>query len=231
MAGRLADYAVGNAVPGGRSGVDRVSPELASRVEAMAAAMPPDILARFSVISGFRDAARQAQVNPAVKNSRHMHGEALDLGNDPQMLAWVDQNGGQFGVGFPLKYMPHEQNHLEMLNPDGSRAGGGGGGAGYATPPDPGFKSGLGNFGVAQANLPQETVPMPAIPAPAAAPEQPAPVVDPELLKLAMRGPSPFARAPGLPTLGATVAPPAPAEDDQPRPIVGMGNPLSRRLR
>jgi hypothetical protein len=234
MPRKLSDYAVGNAVPGGRSGVDRVTPELAGRVEAMTAAMPPELASRFKIISGFRSPERQAQVNPGVKNSRHSHGMALDLGNDPAVLDWINVNGGQYGVGFPLRHMANEQNHLEMLDPGGRRMGVAAlPPAGYAASPDPGFQTGLGKFGVAEANVPAETVPMPVIPAPAPTPAPAPPTVDPELLRALSRGPSPFARGIGGTGLADMFAQPAAAisEADLPRPIVGAVNPLSRRLR
>lgn len=153
--GVLAPYARGNAVPGGRSSVDRVDAEMARRFEAMVSAMPPEVKARVQIISGYRDAARQAQVNPGVKNSRHMHGKALDLGSDPVVLDWINQNP-QHGLGFPLRHMKNEQNHLEMIDQLGGRVpiGGGpaaapafGGGSDaapvYAETGDPQFKSGL----------------------------------------------------------------------------------------
>lgn len=111
----LAPYAIGNAVPGGRSSVEGVQGEMARRVVAMVDAMPPDIAGRFKIISGYRDAARQAEVNPGVKHSRHTDRMALDLANDPTVLGWIDQHP-EHGLGFPLKHMPHEQNHMEMMD-------------------------------------------------------------------------------------------------------------------
>jgi hypothetical protein len=157
--GVLAPFAVGNAVPGGRSSIEGVREDMARRVAAMAAAMPPEVKARFQIISGFRDAARQAEVNPGVTNSRHMHGAALDLGNDPVVLDWIGQHP-QYGLGFPLRYMgPKEYNHLEMLGQTGGRApigsdlggripgpadlGGSPTPTTYADTGDPQFKSGL----------------------------------------------------------------------------------------
>jgi len=89
----------------------------------MVAAMPPEVKARVDIISGHRDAARQAQVNPSVKNSRHMHGMAMDLGNDPVVLDWIGKHP-EHGLGFPLRHMgPKEYNHLEMIDPKtGARA-------------------------------------------------------------------------------------------------------------
>jgi len=152
----LATYATGNAVPGGLSGVERVRPDMAGRVEAMVAAMPPEIAARFKIISGYRSPERQAQVNPGVKNSRHSHGAALDLHGDPVVLDWINKNGPQHGLGFPLKHMANEQNHLEMLDPSGARF----------VPAGGGFKSGLargggtGSFGLADANLSELSEPL-----------------------------------------------------------------------
>ena len=134
----LADYAMGNAVLGGASSVQGVLPDFSSRIEQMVAAMPPEIRGRFRIISGFRSPERQAQVNPAVKNSRHSHGMALDLNSDPEVLSWINQHGSRFGVGFPLSSDPRERNHLEMLTSAGGRAP-----IGYIPTGDSQFKSGL----------------------------------------------------------------------------------------
>lgn len=134
----LADFAIGNAAPGGLSSIEGVDPEMTRRFLAMAAAMPPELRQQLQIISGFRSPERQAQVNPGVKNSRHSHGVALDLGNNPAVLAWINQHP-EHGLGFPLRYMPNEQNHLEMV--DAAT------GARYIPTGNPGFKSGL-KFGV-----------------------------------------------------------------------------------
>jgi hypothetical protein len=167
--GVLAPFARGNAVLGGRSSVEGVQDELARRFAAMTAAMPPEIKARVQIASGFRDAARQAEVyrgsgTPPPMNSRHMHGLAMDLGNDPVVLDWINQHGREHGLGFPLRYMgPKEFNHLEMVDSLGNRVPVGGAPAGppaglpagpdfgggsdaapvYADTGDPQFKSGL----------------------------------------------------------------------------------------
>jgi hypothetical protein len=146
----LSAYATGNAVPGGLSSVEGVWPLFAQRVQNMVAAMPPEVAQRFKIISGFRSAARQAQVNPSVTHSRHTgtgepgSGIAVDLANDPVVLDWINQNP-QHGLGFPLKHMANEQNHMEMLDNQGGR---------YAAAPR-GYSSGLRRFGVAEANLPE----------------------------------------------------------------------------
>jgi len=119
----LATYATGNAVPGGRSSVTGVGADMTQRVQAMVQAMPPEIRRRFEIISGYRDAARQREVNPSVTNSRHMHGKAIDLAGDPEVLGWINANGRPFGLGFPLSRDPKERNHLEMIDPrTGARA-------------------------------------------------------------------------------------------------------------
>jgi len=112
----LAPYATGNAVPGGRSSVTGVQGEMAQRVEAMVQAMPPEIRRRFEIISGYRDAARQHEVNPRVTNSRHMYGKALDLGGDPAVINWITAHP-EHGLGFPLSRDPKERNHMEMIDP------------------------------------------------------------------------------------------------------------------
>ena len=101
--------------------------------------MPPDVAARFKIISGERDAARQAEVNPGVTDSRHMHGMAVDLANDPAVIQWITQHP-QYGVGFPLTYMgPKEYNHMEMIDPVTQQRVG----MDYAATGDPNFKTGL----------------------------------------------------------------------------------------
>src|SRR5262249_8973637 len=57
---RLTPYAKGNAVAGGPSPITGVHPEFANRVADMVEAMPDDIRNRFSIVSGYRSAARQA---------------------------------------------------------------------------------------------------------------------------------------------------------------------------
>lgn len=113
--GSLAHFATGNAVPGGASPVTGIHPEYAARIAAMAEAMPPNIRAKFNITSGFRDARRQAQVNPGVTNSRHSLGMAADTTWDPEVRAWITEKGGKFGVGFPLAADPKEGNHMEPL--------------------------------------------------------------------------------------------------------------------
>jgi hypothetical protein len=112
----LAPYATGNAVPGGPSSIEGVSPRLSSKLETAIAAMPPDVREQFLISSGFRNAQRQAQVNPSVTNSRHMHGAAVDLASNPAVLNWFNQNP-QYGLGFPLQSDPKERNHLEEIDP------------------------------------------------------------------------------------------------------------------
>jgi len=119
---QLANYAVGNAVAGGASPITGVAPEMSNRVEAMLAGMPPDILQKFNVLSGYRSPERQAEVNPGVTNSRHTAGTAVDTTTDPAVLDWVRQNGPQYGVGYTLANLPGEANHLEMLGAGGGRA-------------------------------------------------------------------------------------------------------------
>lgn len=125
----LSPYARDKARLGQPSSVEGVSDEMARRFQTMVGAMPPEVRSRVEIISGFRDAARQHQVNPSVTHSRHTgtgeagSGMALDLGNDPVVLDWIGANP-QYGLGFPLRYMgPKEYNHLEMIDPKtGARA-------------------------------------------------------------------------------------------------------------
>jgi hypothetical protein len=113
--GALASYATGNAVPGGASPVTGVNPEFAHRIEDMVAHMPPELRKKFQIISGFRDAARQRQVNPGVTNSHHTQGMAVDTTWDPAVRAWIREHGSEYGVGYPLLGNPKEGNHLEPL--------------------------------------------------------------------------------------------------------------------
>ena len=111
----LAQYATGNAAPGGPSSIEGVHPEFADRINAMVSQMPPEIRDKFQIISGFRDQNRQAEVNPGVTNSHHTQGMAVDTTTDPDVIAWINQHGATFGVGYPLKNDPKETNHLEPL--------------------------------------------------------------------------------------------------------------------
>lgn len=122
----LGPLAVGNAVVGGPSGVEGVLPEYAQRIKRMHDAMPENIRNKFKIISGHRDEARQAQINPGVTNSHHTSvgpgtAIAVDTTTDPEVLKWINENGGRFGVGYTLKNLPNEENHLEMLGPNGQR--------------------------------------------------------------------------------------------------------------
>lgn len=114
----LAPYATGNARPGAASGVEYVHPEFASRIDNMVQAMPPEIREKFEIISGFRSPERNKEVyrqlgKPPSRDSYHSHGVAVDLGDDPDVLNWIDKNGDKFGVGFTIKHLPGEDNHLE----------------------------------------------------------------------------------------------------------------------
>lgn len=125
----LAPYAVDNARLGQPSSVEGVSGVMAEKIHTMVAAMPPEVRQRFAIISGYRDAQRQMQVNPSAPNSRHGAGtgppgtgSAVDLRSDPVVLDWINRNGpSRFGLGFPLKHLPKEQNHMEMVDPQGRR--------------------------------------------------------------------------------------------------------------
>ena len=118
-----------NARLGGRSSVEGVGSALTQRIHTLYAAMPPEIQRRFGIISGYRDAARQREVNPKVTHSQHGSGtgpagtgRAVDLRDDPVVLNWIHQNGPRVaGVGFPLWNDPKERNHLEMVDPHGRR--------------------------------------------------------------------------------------------------------------
>jgi hypothetical protein len=72
----LAPYATGNAVMGGPSSVEGVGEDLSNKFLRMAQGMPPDLRSRLAIQSGYRDQARQMQVNPSAPNSRHGAGTA-----------------------------------------------------------------------------------------------------------------------------------------------------------
>ena len=235
----LLDYAVGNARAGGPSSVEGVGPALAGRILNMVPYMPPDLQRRFGIESGERDAARQAIVNPTVKDSRHMHGLAVDLVNDPGVIQWITQHP-QYGVGFPLTYMgPKEYNHMEMIDPQsGARLP-----MDYAATADPQFKSGLPSvgsgtsaFGLANANLPGLALGGPGVAMPAQTTADTAsPPVNPALAAAALSGDGGLgdvlARAAKLGQPPAAPAPaPAPfgqASVGNPMPL-GAGLPISR---
>ncbi len=118
----LAPYARGSAAVGGPSPVDYLDPQFTRQVSAGVDAMPPDIRKQFTVESGFRDPAREAEVyrtqhpgQPVPQDSAHSHGTALDMGDRPAVEQWWDQHP-EFGVGRPLKNLPGEANHLQLLN-------------------------------------------------------------------------------------------------------------------
>jgi hypothetical protein len=133
---------VGNAAPGMPSSIERVDPTYTQQILKMAAAMPPEIRTKFKIFSGFRDAVRESKVNPGVKDSQHSHGLAVDVVRDPDVINWINQNGRQFNIGFPLNADPNEDNHMELLAADGSRLRVGGGGN-YVPTGSSGFSSGI----------------------------------------------------------------------------------------
>jgi hypothetical protein len=120
-AARLNAFAEGNARLGGPSSVGGLHEEFASRIEKMTADMPPEIRSKFKIYSGFRDAARQAQVHPSVTNSHHTGagvagtGMAVDVIEDKAVLNWILHNGPRHGVGLPLANDPKEFHHMEPL--------------------------------------------------------------------------------------------------------------------
>jgi hypothetical protein len=121
---RLAPYAIGNARPGQPSSIEGVSPRLSSKIEAAVAAMPPDVLEQFLIISGYRDAAQQHKVNPGVTYSQHGSGtgppgtgSAVDIVPSPRVLNWFREHP-EYGIGQPLSYMgPKERGHTEEIDP------------------------------------------------------------------------------------------------------------------
>jgi hypothetical protein len=118
---KLAAFAVDNARPGQPSSIEGVDNHFADNILAMTRAMPPAIRDKFKIGSGFRDAQRQAQVNPDVTNSHHMYGLGIDVVRDPDVLNWINQYGQNFHVGFPLRADPKEDNHLEQLTDQNQR--------------------------------------------------------------------------------------------------------------
>lgn len=126
VAQRLNKYtAGGSARIGGPSPITGVHPEYLERVDRMLAAMPEELRKDFVINSGYRDAARQAEVHGSVKNSYHTgtgpagSGMAMDISmNSPRRQAvwdWIKAHP-EFGVGFPLAgKIPGEEHHMEPL--------------------------------------------------------------------------------------------------------------------
>lgn len=130
----LAKFAIDNAKLGGLSSVADVHPTFANNILSAVAAMPPDIAQRFAIISGFRSAGREQDVYDQLNAKRakqglaplnvpndsyHSHGMAVDINRDPAVQNWINQNGWQFNIGFPLAgKMAGEDNHLEPVNVD-----------------------------------------------------------------------------------------------------------------
>lgn len=130
---RLNKYtAGGNARIGGASSITGVHPEFQERVDRMLAAMPEELRKDFVINSGYRDAARQAQVHGSVKNSYHTGtgpagtGMAMDISmNSPgrqRVWDWISKHP-EYGVGFPLAgKIAGEEHHMEPLE-GGQRIG------------------------------------------------------------------------------------------------------------
>lgn len=118
----LSKYAVGNAARGGPSDTLGVHPEFARRIDSMVKDMPPEIRDKFAITSGVRSAEREAQVyaeqhpgQRVPRDSYHSHGMAVDTTTNPEVLAWINANGGRYGVGYTIKHLPGEANHLEPI--------------------------------------------------------------------------------------------------------------------
>ncbi|MCZ8547168.1 D-alanyl-D-alanine carboxypeptidase family protein [Mesorhizobium qingshengii] len=130
---------VSNKSPGA---VDNLDNSFATNLAAMMQDAPPEIRKGLGIYSGYRSPERQAELfSAAVKKygsvaaarkwvappgrSQHGEGRAVDLAYNGTSLShapqevvdWVHQNAGKYGLYFPMKYEPW---HIE---PKGSRGG------------------------------------------------------------------------------------------------------------
>lgn len=125
---------------GGKTGkqVLTLSLPYAERMEAMLAAMPPELRDQIKLNSAFRTNEEQKAIfekngrntkwAATPGNSNHEHGEAIDLStkdgrardfHKTEAGKWVHANAEKFGLYFPMK---HEPWHIEMRG--GRREGG-----------------------------------------------------------------------------------------------------------
>ena len=123
----LAPYAKDNAQVGGASGIEKVDPYFAQRIADAVAQMPPDIAAKFRITSAFRDQDRENAVyakqwpgQPVPQNSHHGMGLAVDVERDPDVQAWINAHP-ETGIGFPIRHLAGEDNHLEPIDANGNR--------------------------------------------------------------------------------------------------------------
>ncbi|MBN8935186.1 MAG: D-alanyl-D-alanine carboxypeptidase family protein [Rhizobiales bacterium] len=129
-------FLVGRLAAGhGRDHIDGLDADFATNLATMMQDAPTAIREGLGILSGFRSVDRQRQlweksdksgkwVAPPGR-SLHNHGQAVDLSWKGQSLArapqevldWVHQNAGRYGIYFPMSYEPW---HAE---PVGSRGG------------------------------------------------------------------------------------------------------------
>ncbi|WP_442582542.1 M15 family metallopeptidase [Mesorhizobium sp. ASY16-5R] len=118
--------------------IDGMKPELQTRLAALFQSAPAGIREKLGIVSGRRSVERQRQLWEASdksgkwvgspEGSRHVHGDAADLGYDGQRLdkapadvqKWVHDNAAAFDLKFPLG---HEAWHVETSETRGGKAG------------------------------------------------------------------------------------------------------------
>lgn len=123
--------------------IDNLRPEMQTRLAQLISAAPPGIREKLGIYSGARSVERQRELWEAalVKygspeearkwvappgKSNHNHGSAADLSYDGKSLAqapadvvaWVHQNAGNYGLKFPLA---NENWHVEMVETRGGK--------------------------------------------------------------------------------------------------------------
>jgi hypothetical protein len=117
--------------------IDGMKPELQTRLAALFQSAPAGIREKLGIVSGRRSVERQRQLWEASdksgkwvgspEGSRHVHGDAADLGYDGQRLdkapadvqKWVHDNAAAFDLKFPLG---HEAWHIEAAETRGGKA-------------------------------------------------------------------------------------------------------------
>ena len=179
----------------GASRLESISPTLRNPFEQMMNDAPEHVRKELSLTSGFRTREEQEDLyrrkpHLAAKpgHSKHEIGEAFDLGfASPATKAWVHENAGRYGLGFPVK---GEDWHLEPITATGPGTVG----------------SDLQKNAVAAA-------PAAAPAAPAAAPATPPSMLD-QIAALAGGGDTKGKGAGGLADLAAAFKPRAQAQSD-----------------
>lgn len=118
--------------------IDGMKPELQTRLAALFQSAPAGMREKLGIVSGRRSVARQRELWEASdksgkwvgspEGSRHVHGDAADLGYDGKRLdkapadvqKWVHDNAAAFDLKFPLG---HEAWHVEAAETRGGKGG------------------------------------------------------------------------------------------------------------